>query len=1353
MIFLSYSGRAQEVFKFEYVTVNDGLAHSDAVDVLQDYQGFIWIATNNGIDRYDGYELKNYLIPNANINGLYNNRISDIHVSEDGTIWAAPEEQGVFFYDISSDSYKSLDEKTNNPDWKKLLRSISPRTLSTYRSEILFIGTRTHGILVVTLNTKGEIANVQQIRITTAESQPTILTIKNAHKDAVWVGTSGQGLWLLEKKNGSYKAEKKAFWKEQSVHAIYKRNDSELWIASANNAGLLKKNGTVEMLEGTFASINCIFEDSRKRLWVGTNFGLHLIQNIRKNESSNLLTYSRQVLSATGEIPYSLNSNRVHQLVEDQFHNLWIAASSGGLNKINLLTKPFYHLKRDANNPNSLSDNYINTICPDKESNVLWIGTRNGLSRYDKSTSQYRNFLYNSEPGSLTNVSVSNIYDTKDGNLWIATRWNGIYILNKKTLSLTRISDIPNQRPWNQIEPLSIEEDNHGNIWIATFYAGIHVYNKQQKYQFSFNTHNSVLPTDNLTFLLYDKQKDIMWSSSRNSGILKLALRNQKLSLLNHLSFNPKTEGGLNFNYTWPLLKNKAGDIWVGTIGGGLHFLEHKKEQISRYDKWLPESNVESLLEDGRGDLWIGGRGLYRFNPKDKTYLHYDVADGLQSNSFKVGAAAKASDGTLYFGGINGITYFKPSEIKSNPFPPLMQITRLRIVGYEDLPDSDPHPRAVLSGPFSDATKVTIKDSENDFTIEFVGLNYHNPQKQQYAYMLEGYHQNWIPLPQGQRVAAFASLPAGNYTFMVKADNGDGVWAEKPAKLEITILPPWYKTWWAYLIYVALIGSGLLWYKRNIDKQRELKDKISREQMEHEKQKELSEMKFNFFTHVSHELRTPLTLIVNPAEDVVKAIEPNSELKQKAELVHKQAKKLLSLVNQLMDFRKVESGSMNLQLQNQDVIPFITEIYLIFKIKADEQNIDYSLEVSHKKLFMNFDAGKLEIILTNLLSNAFKHTPSGGKISVKIGVENKKDDYLFIQVKDTGSGIHAGDIKHIFEPFYQAVKNPSVKNKGTGIGLSLVQEFAKMHGGIADVKSELNAGSEFAVSIPIRNETIAQTILPVTEVTKTEKPGAVSTEALNFIVSDDKLLIVEDNDDLRKYLSDLFSPYLEIDTAENGKIGLEKINKNPPDIILSDVMMPELDGLELSEKVKNNPKTAHIPLVLITARAAALHELEGLESGADDYIVKPFNPKILLTKVQSLLTNRKKVREYFQKQILVEPKEAVIPDADRIFIENAMDIIEKNLTNEQFSVQLLVQKSNMSQSAFYRKLKNITGQSVVEFIRDVRLKRAAQLLSSGQYRVMEVMNQVGMEDYKHFKTAFQKLYNELPSEYAKRKTN
>lgn len=1334
---------AQTPFKFGYITVNQGLAHSDAVDVLQDSNGFIWIATNNGLDRYDGYGIKNYQLPNANVNGLYNNRISDIHISENGTLWAAPEEQGVFFLDPSTGSFKSITERTTKPQWQKTLGNISPRSITSIANDILVIGTRVQGIFIVQFDKNNQIKDIQQVQTTNTTSQPPVHKVERAIKKGIWVGTQGQGLWLLERKNEKYIPRQITEWKEPSVNALFLKPDSTLWISSANQVGLLdQKNGThITHLQGSFASINCLFEDSSKRLWVGTNFGLHMIQNLQ-TEANGTVSFQSRIFAAEGEQGNSLNSNRVHQLFEDQFHNLWIAASAGGLNKLNLLAKPFLHLKRNPNVSPTLADNYINTILKDSENEHLWIGTRNGISRYDLQTKTYRNLLNNTSPGGLSNVSVSNFYDNKKGSLWVITRWDGIYILDKSSMNLRKLPDVPGQRPFNQIEPLSVVEDKEGNIWIATFYAGIFVFDKTGNPITTFSTGNSPLPTDNLTFLMPDGEN--MWVSSRNAGVFKLKYNSKKIEVAKHFNFAPNDKDGLKFNYTWPLLKDRKGNIWVGTIGGGLHLIQtiNGKESIIRYDKWLPENNVESILEGENGEIWIGGRGLYRFNPEKKTYLHYDVADGLQSNSFKVGAATKDPKGTLFFGGINGITYFKPNEIKSNPYPPKMQITQLRIVSYDSSPEDTEHPRAIINGPFGKESTITIKDSENDFSIDFVGLNYHNPQKQHYAYKLEGYHQSWVPLPEGQRMVAFASLPAGDYTFMVKADNGDGVWAEQPAVLHLKILPPWYKAWWAYLLYTALLAAALVWYKNISRRQRALKEKMVREQMEHDKQTEIAEMKLDFFTQVSHELRTPLTLIVNPAEEVLKAIDPDSPTKQKAELVHKQANKLLSLVNQLMDFRKIEAGNLDLQLQSADIIDFITEIFLIFKIKAGEQNIQYNLDSPLKSLYMNFDPGKLEIILTNLLSNAFKHTPDNGIISLKIWQE----DLLFIQVKDSGEGISQNEIKHIFEPFYQAIKKATPKNKGTGIGLSLVRDFTKMHGGMVTVNSILGMGSEFTVSFPISSDLVEK---PKEEVFPQTYTPNVVVEQLRPQFTGEKILIVEDNDDLRKYLTDLFSPYLQTLNATNGKEALNQLGQNPPDLILSDVMMPEMDGLELCNKVKEAPKTSHIPVVLITARAAALHELEGLESGADDYIVKPFNPKLLVSKILAILANRRKVREYYHKQVLLEPKVAVVPDSDRIFIENAMAIIEQNLTNDQFSVQFLVQESNMSQSAFYRKLKNITGQSVVEFIRDVRIKRAAQLLSNGKFRVTEVMSMVGMEDYKYFLSAFQKVYNIPPSEYAK----
>lgn len=1339
-------GLSQNNFRFEHITVNDGLAHSDAVAVLQDRDGFIWIGTNNGIDRYDGYELKNYLMPNRNFNGLYNNRIQSLKLGRDGKLWAIADEQGIYFYSPESDSFRSLADLAPDEETRTLLRQISARAVLDISGDRLCVATRSHGLLIISFTSPDKISAVRKISFLRDGANVTVFRLEEDNTGNLWVGTLGLGLWHLRKDKDAFIPVRAHQWPHENVRALLFSPDNTLWAASDNSVARIRTGpvSQVQWLKDSFASINCIFEDSFKRFWIGTNFGLHLIRDIRP-EGDNLLTYHDQVFSVDSDNPFTINSNRVHQVFEDSFNNLWFAASAGGLNKINLLAKPFGVINRMNNH--ELPDDYINTIWNEKE--VLWIGTRNGFSRYDKTTQSFRNFLNNRVPGSTTHISVSSIYDAGDGHLWVASRENSIYLLNKKNLSLRRLADVPGKRPWAGIEPLCIREDGQGRIWIATFYAGIYIFDKNGHFIRTLDTGNSAIPSDKITSLLYDKDEDVMWVSTRNAGVCKLQPDKQQFTVLNHFFFDPQSPESMKVNYAWPLYKDRKGNLWVGTLGGGLHLI-HKvngREIITRYDAWLPESNVETIQEADNGDLWIGGRGLYRFDPKKKTYLHFDVADGLQSNSFKIGAAAQDADGTLYFGGINGISYFKPSQISLNPYPPKMQITRVRIVNYEL---SEKNPRGILSGPFSSSDKITLKDSENDFTIEFVGLNFHNPRKQRYAYKLDGYHENWIPLLPGQRIAAFASLPAGDYTFMVRADNGDGVWAEEPATLKLSILPPWYKTWWAYTFYVLTALAALTWYRRIRARQRELQNKITLEQMEKQKEKELSDMKLSFFTNVSHELRTPLTLIINPAEDLMQAVEPQTEARQKAELVHKQANKLLSLVNQLMDLRKIESGNMKVQLQNADIIAFIREIFLIFKIKADELNIRYTLDVFREEAVVSFDPAKLEIILTNLLSNAFKYTPEGGE--VKLSVKRQDKGQLLIRVTDNGPGMRAEDLKHIFEPFYQVVRKDRPKAPGTGIGLSLVKELVQVLDGKIDVWSEPGAGSAFEVMLPCNPATSGGTVLPESSLPALAAPEAPLPEQMDETLSENHLLIVEDNADLRAYLSGIFGRHLKVSTANDGKEGLAKVLEDLPDIILSDVMMPEMNGLELCEKIKNNPKTAHIPVVLITARAAAVHELEGLESGADDYIVKPFNPRILFSKIQSLLINRRKLTEYYQRQILMEPTTSAIPDTDREFIRNAMEIVENNLINKQFGVQSLVSESGMSQSAYYRKLKNITGQSVVEFIRDVRLKRAAQLLVTGRFRVTEVMDMVGIEDYKYFRSAFQKLYNVSPSEYAKTQT-
>jgi signal transduction histidine kinase/ligand-binding sensor domain-containing protein/DNA-binding response OmpR family regulator len=1322
--FLLFQGIAlgQSLFKFEHLTVNEGLSHSDAMAVVQDDEGFIWVGTNKGLDRYDGYTLKNYRLPYRNVNGQYTNRVLGLHLSSDKTLWVVAETQGIFFYDPKVDDFKNLADFARDKKEEETLRQIVARSLTTTADGTIYVGTSTQGLYIIKRDQSQKITSLKNIAFPYLGTNALIFALAPDANQRVWVGTVGAGLYYLDEKENPRPY---LPWKEAKIiRAILLSQDKQLWVASEEEVIKINSLDSYQKLDQHFNYITSLLEDSYHRLWIGSRTGLFLLSDL-KTEGFKI---QGKLQHFTPGDPEGLNYHLIHYLVEDSFKNLWIAASAGGLNKVNLIPKPFYKLTKKKG---GLPNDYTNTLCQDKEDNVLWIGTRSGFARYDVQTGQIKTFLDQTNLKDAPAVDVTSIYDPGRGTLWIATRVHGIYLLNKKTLSLRRLPEIPGQKEWKQSEPISMATDPEGRIWVACFYDGLHLFSPEGQILKSFSKAAGTFPSSKLTFLLPDQ--DGMYLSTRDHGLVLLDFKDARIKT--RYAFHPK---GLKTDYIWPLLRSKKGDLWIGTIGGGLHRLDPKTKQIERLEEIIPEADVESLQEDEQGNIWIGGNGLYRFDPKTRTYLHFDVADGLQSNSFKVASAAKGKDGRLYFGGIQGVSYFIPENVSTNPHPPKMQITQVRILNYAYSPDQKNNPRALLSGPFTE--EIVIKNFENDFSIEFVGLNYSNPGKQHYEYMLEGFHKNWIALPPGQRVMGFSNLPAGSYTFLVKADNGDGVWTDAPARLKLRILPPWYRTWWAYLIYGILASSLLLWYKIVSRRQRELKNKIALEQVAKEKEKELAELKVNFFTNVSHELRTPLTLIMSPAEYLMKNAPTGTEAREKAELLYKQANKLLVLVNQLMNFRKVESGHVELALQTLDLLPLITEVYLLFKIKADEQNIHYDLNLPSTPVYIDFDPEKMEIVLSNLLSNAFKFTAEGGKIEVSGQIDQEQSTFQ-LSISDNGIGIHEEEVEHIFEPFYQAYKQNTVKTTGTGIGLSLVHEFVKRQGGHIMVKSSLGQGTRFTIDLPLSLQT------PSIE---KESSPAISSPILEPDVNlDQKLLIVEDNEDLRNYLVSLFHSHFETHSAANGKEGMDKALQILPDIILSDVMMPVMNGLEFCERIKNNPKTAHIPLILLTARAATLHELEGLESGADDYIVKPFNPKVLHTKILSLISNRKKAQEFFHKQLIASPSETVIPDADRIFLQTAMQIIEENLTNEQFNVQSLVRESGMSQSAFYRRLKNLTGQSVIEFIKDVRLKRAAQLLSTKQYRVSEVAMMVGMEDLKNFRSSFQKLYGVTPSEFGK----
>ncbi|PMD87881.1 hypothetical protein BWI97_25600 [Siphonobacter sp. BAB-5405] len=671
-----------------------------------------------------------------------------------------------------------------------------------------------------------------------------------------------------------------------------------------------------------------------------------------------------------------------------------------------------------------------------------------------------------------------------------------------------------------------------------------------------------------------------------------------------------------------------------------------------------------------------------------------------------------------------------------------MRITGLRIHNQHVGVGDTLHGRVLIDKPLDEHPHIEISHAENDFSIEFVGLDYISPSKHQYKYRLVGFNADWIQTTPGQRLVSFTNLPAGTYRFEVKARNADGVWSEKAAILVFNILPPWYQSPWAYLLYTGVLLLALLLYRKVTLHQQKLKNEVHLKEILYQKEKELTDLKLNFFTQVSHELRTPLTLIMGPVEELMQGKTAEMARREQLLLVHRQAQKLNNLVNELLDFRKTESGNAKLQAQRADIVAFLKELFVLFSFRAEEQQINYRFESSHSELFMAFDPAKMETVISNLLSNALKFTPAGETIRLVVTLE--QEQHVHIVVEDTGYGIAPEELDRIFDPYYQAHQSGSLPVKGTGIGLALVKSMVALHQGQISVESQPEEGTRFVVALPLCQPEVMVSPPPVFVYEEEVLPH----ELIPAAGTDFRILIVEDDKDVQQYLQQLLSSYA-LTVAEHGLQALVLLQDQTFDLVLTDVMMPEMNGIELCKKIRQSPKLAYLPIVMLTARSTVVEELEGLSMGADEYIAKPFKPQVLLARLDGLLQARTRLKEYYHRQILLQPSEVIIPNADKEFLEKAMRIVEDHLMDGDFSVQDLLDAMSMSQSVFYRRMKSITGQSVIEFIRDVRMKRAAQLLATSSYRISEIAYMVGVEDPKNFRKSFQRVYQMSPSDYVR----
>ncbi|HVV03603.1 MAG TPA: ATP-binding protein, partial [Puia sp.] len=801
----------------------------------------------------------------------------------------------------------------------------------------------------------------------------------------------------------------------------------------------------------------------------------------------------------------------------------------------------------------------------------------------------------------------------------------------------------------------------------------------------------------------------------------------------------------LSNNNVISIKEDSRGLIWVGTREGLNVF--NKKEgdfTIFRRGDGLPDNAILNILEDNDHQLWLStpnglSRVTVRVDPQTGhvtcRYTNYDQTYGLQGKEFNENAALKTGTGELIFGGGNGFNIFDPQKLRASPHHSQLIFTDLQVFNKTVGIGEKLNGHVILPQSITESRQITLRPNENVFSIGFAALDFLDAQKVKYAYMLEPFNKDWL-VGDGRR-AVYTNLDPGDYTFKVRSADEDGSWNEQVLELNIKILPPFWKTPLAYILYSLLLIGALLLARHILLQRAAMRFALAQERKEAHRLHELDMMKIRFFTNVSHEFRTPLSLILTPLDKIIQHTDDPAR-KAQFNLIHRNARRLLNMVNQLLDFRKLEVQELRLNTSKGDIIRFIKELSYSFADIAEKKNIDFSFREATPSLCAFFDPDKMERIIFNLLSNAFKFTPEGGEVEV---VLNFNDGTLILKVRDTGIGIEKDKQEKIFERFFQNEIPGSMVNQGSGIGLAITWEFVRLHNGTIKVESEPGEGSCFTVTLPvvIAEEEVAGPVAaaPLEE----EKKGKKSKKQT--------VLLVEDNEDFRFYLKDNLREYFNIQEAVNGKEGWQKTLGSHPDLVVTDISMPEMNGIDLCRKIKEDKRTAFIPVILLTALTGEEQQLRGLETGANDYMTKPFNFEILLSKIRNLLTQQETARKTYQKQVEASPSHPKVESSDEKFIRQALDLVEKNMANPDFSVEEMSRELFISRVALYKRLLALTGKTPIEFIRSTRLKRAAQLLEKSQHTVSEIAYEVGFNNPKYFSRYFKAEFGVLPSAYQK----
>ncbi len=1368
--------QAGQGLKFEHISTKDGFASGGVDAILQDHLGMMWFATRtNGLAKYDGYNFTYYKNSPGDSTSLSNNDVYLLYEDCSGQIWIGTYGYGLCRFNRETGKFTRYISKKND------LSSLSNNViLSVLESKInnkntLWIGTGfglnryntdtdTFTRYYPDKNKEGLKSNVNYI-----------YSIIQDSTDKIWIGTFNEGLYYYNSQGDRFvrfkaKKEYSKLFKNKNVFSLCaarEGNNNIIWMGTYTN-GLYKINiesGQINhfLPEPNYpgsAKKNSVYllhpaggTDS-KVLWVVTPFndGFYRFDT----ESKEFVHFRHEPGNSA-----SLSSNNIWAIMEDRNGILWLGMIDG-VNKVNPLKSNFITFKPGTALRNGLKNGDITSFCESDSSadgKVIWIGTFEGLYKYVRATGDFTHFKHDpTDINSLSSDYIHSLIISQHSNhsyLWAGTL-DGLNRINLNTGRIKRFY-VPNTDATHSYIR-SLCEDETGYIWMGT----------QSGFLYKFNPENEIFTRQSkfmgVLFCLHIDSFENLWMGG--SGVLnKFHIKTGDFTRYRNKQENSDSISNDDIK---SIFEDKNKNIWIGT-SGGLNKYNQSSETFIHYTEkdGLPSDVVRGFLEDDLGNLWLStDNGISKFDPVKKFFKNYDSGDGLHGDIFLTGSAYKSETGEMFFGGPKGFTMFHPDKIKENKNIPKIIISDFQIFNQS----VESGKNSILKKQISDTRTITLPSDQSVFSFEFAALDYFNPQKNKYAYKMEGVNPDWVFTDAAKRFATYTNLDPGDYTFKVKGSNNDDIWNEEGTSIKVTILPPWWRTNLAYFICVLIIGFViyLIWHFQM--KRIRIKHELEMEHIQAEKYQEIDRLKSHFFANISHEFRTPLTLILSPIEQLIKN-NFKGNMKEGFVSIRSSAKKLLRLVNQLLSLSKLEAGQMKLQVSKQNIIPVFKRIINLFSSLAERNKIDLNI-TSPESLVMYFDEEKIETILNNLLSNAFKFTSEGGSVEVSITPLPSASPLskgglrgVQISVSNTGPHIPKNQLEKIFDRFYQVESNNHVE--GTGIGLSLTKDLIELHHGQISVESIGGEKTTFTILIPggkenyVEEEIESPLLKGVRNVERSEKGMSepdnetIEVEESAQIIQKSEsenlpiVLIVEDNEEVRTYLRKNFEEKYNIIEAFNGKIGLQQAEEKLPDLIISDVMMPEMDGFEFCDKIKNEIITSHIPVILLTARATREDKLEGLKTGADDYLPKPFDLEELSVRIENLIKQRRSLKDRFLKEALFGIEKITSHPAEQEFIEKITHIINQNIDNADYNVDDFVQEIGMSRTQLFRKIKDWTNLTPHEFIQLCRLKKAAELLKDKSLNVTEAAFAVGFKTASHFIRSFKRQFGKTPKEFGK----